>query len=105
MLNRPAGPFEGLLVAVGDPVRLAILRLQRIRGPEDGHPAGPLAAEAGAAVPDGDTVRLAVVGLHSGSDQAEEWAAVDNNRVQGSASGRRTAAAPSAHASVPSRVA
>src|SRR5207247_10412128 len=66
MLDRPAGPLEGLLVAVGDPVRLAILRLKRIDGPADGHLAGPLADEPRSAVPHEEPVRLAVVGLHGG---------------------------------------
>src|SRR5437773_741289 len=105
MLDRPAGPLEGLLVAVGDPVRLAILRLKRIGGPEDGHLAGPLADEPRSAVPHEEPVRLAVVGLHGGRDQAEERDALDHDRVQGPPLGRRPAAAPSAYKKVPSRVA
>jgi len=83
VLDRPPGTFERLLVPVAHPVRLAVFRLERNRGPEDRHFARTLLHAPGPAVPDQESVRLTIVRLDRGRDEADESAAFDNDVVHG----------------------
>ena len=83
VLDGPAGSLERLLVPVGHPIRLAILRLEGIGRPEDRHLARPLPNEPRASIPDQEAVRLAVVRLHRGGDEAQEAAPFNYDVVQG----------------------
>src|SRR5207247_8006656 len=83
VLHHAAGAAERLLVPVAHPVRLAVFRLQRIRGPQDRDLPRPAPQHAGPAVPDEEPVRLAIVRLDGGGDEADETAAFDDDVVYG----------------------
>ena len=83
VLDRPSGPFERLLVPVAHPVRFAVLCLQRIRGAKDRHLAGALPHDPGTPVPDQESVRLSIVRLDRGGDEANERRPLDDEIVHG----------------------
>src|SRR5207249_1851960 len=83
VLDRSPRPLERLLVPVAHPVRLAVFRLERIRGPQDRHLARTLLHAPRPAVPDQESVRLTIVRLDRRGDEADESAAVDNDIVHG----------------------
>src|SRR2546428_5420482 len=83
VLDRPARPLERLLVPVADPVRLAVLGLQRIGRPQDGDLAGSLSDEPRPSVADEEAVRLPAVRLDGGCHEADETAPFGEDGVHG----------------------